>query len=308
MAKYLRYLAMSFTRANHPDLATDDPELWAALRDSDVPYLTWMYESYATPLLSGGVSKVNIWLTSASPNPAPTVSPSCPEDKEGEGIADVFEFFDLAHYRALPAADRRRYYLDRIHAALLRCARRFGWTTASLEEAHARILRDGFRFCFFWKKPRASPDRRTRVQAYFDVTDRARIYLVFFDRTMAEQRRVLLCRLEPRSGAGTLELHRIEWLDARTVKVTQKNGRDYWLCPKDGDPEFHYPRAERDDPHGLYDLGRIYLAGKWVPPDPERGLKLIESAAAKGYAHAQRFLDSPAFRPEDKATDEPSAV
>jgi hypothetical protein len=291
MAKYLRYLSTWSTCINDVHLVRNDPEIDAALRDTDVPYLCWMYEFYAMPLLTHGIAKVNIWFNASPSNPEPGVLPSCPEDKSGEGIVDVFEFFDIAHYRGLTVAERRGYYLERIHAALLRCARRFGWETTQLEEARARILRDDFRFSFFWKKPLSSPDRRTRVQAFFEVTELTRIYLVFFDRKMQERRRVLLCSLDYYSGAGEMELHRIEWLDARTVRITQKNGRDYWLCTTDGVPVFHYPRGESGDAHGEYDLGRIYLAGKLAPMDRERGMKLIESAAAKGYAHAVRFLE-----------------
>lgn len=292
MAKYLRYLSAWFARGNTFRDYVDAPDMYAAaVRDSDVPYLCWMFESYATPLLSRGVAKVNICFNSASTNPPPEVVPGMPEDKDGEGIAFVFEFFDIAHYRALSVAERRRYYLDRIHGALCRCAEHFGWDHGPLDDARARILREDFRFTFFWKKPLASPDRRAKVQAYFEVTDQTRIDLIFFDRNMVEQRRVRLCRLGVGSATGEMELHRIEWLDSRTVRITQKNGRDYWLCTTDGEPEFHYPRGESGDRHGEYDLGQIYLAGQWVPEDRERGLKLIESAAAKGYTHAVRFLE-----------------
>jgi hypothetical protein len=291
VAKFLRHLAVWFVRGNNWRDYIDDPEMYAAVRDTDVPYLCWMVEHYATPLLSRGVGKVNICFNSTSSNPPPEVTPGKPEDKAGEGIAYVFEFFDAAHYRAQSVAERRRYYLDHIHAALCRCANQFGWDQRPLDEARDRILREDFRFSFGWKKPLASPDRRLKVQAWFEVSDRTRISLIFFDRDLAEQRRVLLCTLGVGSGSGEMELHRIEWLDTRTVCITQKNGRDYWLCPVDGEPEFRYPRGESGDRHGEYDLGQIYLAGQWVPEDRERGLKLIESAAAKGYTHAVRFLE-----------------
>src|SRR5262245_494683 len=177
MAKYLRYLSDWFVRGNSVCDYVDDPQTVAAVRDTDVPYLCWMVEFYATPLLSRGVGKVNICFNSTSPNPPPVVTPGAPEDKDGEGIAYVFEFFDVAHYRALPVAERRHYYLDRIHAALCRCAAQFGWDQGPLDEARRRILRDDFRFTFFWKMPLASPDRRLKVQAWFQVTDQTRIYL-----------------------------------------------------------------------------------------------------------------------------------
>jgi TPR repeat protein len=74
-------------------------------------------------------------------------------------------------------------------------------------------------------------------------------------------------------------------------EMTMKNGRDYWLCSTDGTVEFHYPRAETGDPHGEYDLGRMYYDGAGVLQDQQRGLALIRSAAAKGYKQAVRFLE-----------------
>lgn len=292
MAKYLRYLAEHFTHGNsiHDDLR-DDPTMWAAVRESGVPYLCWMYEFYALPLRSGGVGKVNLYLTPARPNPPPVVLPGCPEDRDGEGIASVFESFDFASYRSLGRPERAPYHLDRIHTALIRCGREFHWDTGPLDRARDLILQNEFRFCFFWKKPLSSPDRRTKVQAVIDVTDQARIYLAFFDGRMNPQRRVLLCTSGIGSGVGEMELHRIAWLDNQTVQVTQRNGHDFWTCTTDGDPVFHYPRADHGDPHGEYDLGQIYLEGRFVRQDRQRGLKLIESAARSGYKHAIRSLE-----------------
>jgi TPR repeat protein len=84
---------------------------------------------------------------------------------------------------------------------------------------------------------------------------------------------------------------KISWVDAKTVRVQTDNGRDYWLCSSDGTVEFHYPRAQTGDPHGEYDLGRMYYDGTGVLRDQERGLALIRSAAAKGHRHAVRFLE-----------------
>ena len=87
-------------------------------------------------------------------------------------------------------------------------------------------------------------------------------------------------------------LGRIEWLDNQTVRVVQKNGRDFWTCSVDGSLEFHYPRAEKGDPHAIFDLGRMYWEGLYVLPDQKRALELIHLSAATGYKHAQRFIDA----------------
>jgi TPR repeat protein len=57
-----------------------------------------------------------------------------------------------------------------------------------------------------------------------------------------------------------------------------------------GEARFHYPRAEQGDAHGEFDLGRMYYEGGLLPPERDRGLALIRSAAGKGYEHAVRFL------------------
>lgn len=48
--------------------------------------------------------------------------------------------------------------------------------------------------------------------------------------------------------------------------------------------------AEKGDPHGEYDLGRMYLEGQWVLQDVDRGIELIRRAAGKGFRHAVGFL------------------
>lgn len=85
-------------------------------------------------------------------------------------------------------------------------------------------------------------------------------------------------------------LGRIEWIDNSRVKITHQNDRDYWLCSADGSLEFVFPRAARGDPHGLFELGRMYCEGLYVLRDLVRGRKLVEAAARKGYHHAAEYL------------------
>jgi TPR repeat protein len=54
--------------------------------------------------------------------------------------------------------------------------------------------------------------------------------------------------------------------------------------------EWFQKSAEQDDPAGKTDLGKLYIAGKGVTKDTEKGLALIRSAAETGYARAQNWL------------------
>ena len=284
MANYLRHISCWCTTGNNFGEIGGlwhNAEMAAAFGEADVLHLCWMYERYATPLRTTGVAKVNICFTSAAPNPAPT---------EVDGVAEVYEYFDTVNFRSLPPGVQQRYYLDRFHAATIRCAVHFGWDAAPLERACQAILDAGFKLAFFCKKPVTGPDRRTKAQGFVEASRRTKVYVVFFDRNMRELRRSLLAEVGTGSGIDEHMLSKISWADVKTVRVEMKNGRDYWLCSIDGTVEFHYPRAEIGDRHAEYDLGKMYFDGAGVLPDRQRGLTLIRAAAAKGYNHAVRFL------------------
>jgi len=240
-----------------------------------------MYEHYAVPMRSDGVVKVNVFLTANELDRTPS---------EVLGIADVYERFDSAYFASLAPKEQQQYYLDRLHAPMLRCADHFGWSSEALAQVYDRIIAENFEFRFWWRKPLASPDRKGKVQALIEACYPARLSMVFFDSEMREQRRTLLS--SGALGRGTVEfvLGDIRWQDSNTVKVQHENGRDYWLCGTDGSVSFHFPRAELGDPHGEFELGNMYYEGRYVLQDQTQGLRLIEAAAAKGFKHAINFL------------------
>jgi hypothetical protein len=263
VAKFLRFIACDYRGAQgRPDselsrVARSSPETW---------HLPWMYERYATPIPTDGVSKVNVSFMADASDVAPS---AC------LGIVETKQHFDATQFQALALPEQQWYMLDRLHDAVRRCATHFGWSAEKLDDAVRRIVDENFHFSFFWKKPLTSPDRHWKVQAFVQGSWPARIDLVFFDATMKERHRTLLTENADAPGV---------------VGVSHKNGRDYWTCTPGGDLQFHYPRAEQGDPHGEYDLGRMYFDGLWILPDRERGMALIRSAAEQRFAHAIRFL------------------
>lgn len=281
MAKYLRFIDYHFETV---ESRADDQQAVIGHAPESWP-LRWMYEHLATPLPSGGVSKVNIDFTEA----ATTGDPS-----EVLGIATIHQHFDTAHFYALSPRDRQSYFLERLHAAMLRCAEHFGWDPQRLVDAHRQIIERNYQFTCFWKKPLTSPDRRIKVQPFIDAsTFPAHLYLIFFDSEMHELRRVLLSIGTDGPGVVEFVLGDIRWIDANTVRIQHQNERDYWLCTTDWDLQFFYPRADQGDPHGQYDLGRMYFDGQLILQDRARGLGLIQAAAKQGFKHAIRFLASP---------------
>lgn len=48
--------------------------------------------------------------------------------------------------------------------------------------------------------------------------------------------------------------------------------------------------AEANDPQGLYELGLLFIKGKTVKTDAQRGMSMIKKSAALGYANAIDLL------------------
>jgi TPR repeat protein len=83
---------------------------------------------------------------------------------------------------------------------------------------------------------------------------------------------------------------RIAWRGNETVRVTQDDGRDYWVCSTGGRVTFRYPRADSGERTALVALGRMSYEGRVVLADRERGVQLVRQAADKGDKHAVAFL------------------
>lgn len=280
MPKYLRFIQTDVTDSDGTPIV---PYPLSRCGPS-VQHLTWMYEHFGTPVVSNGASKLVVNFTREDLGRAPL---------EVLGIATVFEPFDVGALATRPAREQQEVFLARLHGAAMRAADQFGWERGPLEAGERAIRERDFVFEFFWKKPLANPDRRWRVQAFVAASPfPTRVWLVFTDRSGTEVRRVLLSEGANCPGGIAFVLGEIGWVDATTVRVTHENGRDFWTCTTEGDLTFHYPRGEREDPHGEYDLGRMYLEGMHVLRDEARGLALIGRSAAKGFRHAVRFLES----------------
>jgi hypothetical protein len=131
---------------------TPAPATCAAL-SGNAARLCRKYEHYVTPA-PATVAKVNIRFRSG-PDGAPS---------ELLGIAEVGAHVEVERYPALTDAQQQRYGLDRLHEALIRCAKHFGWHVTRIEDARGRMLGGHVVFTILWKKPVSRQDRRMTVQ------------------------------------------------------------------------------------------------------------------------------------------------
>ncbi|MCL1853876.1 MAG: SEL1-like repeat protein, partial [Peptococcaceae bacterium] len=95
-------------------------------------------------------------------------------------------------------------------------------------------------------------------------------------------------------GLGLFEslLGELMWQDNDTVLLYQKNKRDYWEIDTEKDTVvFHYPRAEKGDPHGQYDYAKMYIDGWLVAQDFDMAVQWLKKSAAQGFGRAVKLLN-----------------
>jgi hypothetical protein len=260
-----------------------DAEIEEAIGRAGASYVLPMYEYYATPLRTNGCGKLNICFRQKAFSAPP--SPSLLLD-----VAMIEWPFNLKAFASAPPNTQTRYILDLAHAALLASGSHLGWSLDPAIEAYGVILQKAIRFEFVWRKPKSSPDRKLRVQVEVDFRQTVRLYVTFLAPNGQALLRKLFSVVGPGLGCVAAVLGRIEWIDNTLVKITHQNDRDYWLCGADGSLDFFFPRAARGEPHGLFELGRMYCEGLYVLRDLVRGRTLVEAAARKGYHHAIQYL------------------
>jgi TPR repeat protein len=54
---------------------------------------------------------------------------------------------------------------------------------------------------------------------------------------------------------------------------------------------FHFPRAEKGDAHGQYELAIMYLNGRTVERDAEQAVYWLEKSATQNFRRAVRLLE-----------------
>lgn len=84
----------------------------------------------------------------------------------------------------------------------------------------------------------------------------------------------------------------LEWENENTVRMYHTNKRDYWSVDVTSHAvTFHYPRAEGGDPHGQYDLARMYIDGWLVEKNTDTAKEWLLKSAAQGFGRAIKLLE-----------------
>lgn len=225
---------------------------------------------------------------------------------EGVDTCVINERFVFREYRALASDDQNRLILDIIVNALKSHASKLAIRPDLVENAAARIRHDNY--CWFGPigKPKSAKNLAgVKAGLSLRFCQKAVVTLgISFPEN--EGRSVTLLSQEVNENywlvSTCLQFHSLTWDSEDRIFVYQDNARDYWSYSlQESKLEFHYPPAEQGDAHGEFALGQIYLAGRMVPKDTNKGLELIERSAEQGYKHAIRFLQRRKERQETES-------
>jgi hypothetical protein len=211
-----------------------------------------------------------------------------------EELLDVLEVYERFEDDLLSRTEfeQRKFLLDGILIAMQAHGAEYGWDIALAEQTHQRILREGIVFDRDWGKAVKHAPSKRYAQLHARYYEAIELTLHELDARRDVVQSIRIATLPGTIGALHDACGSLVWLDEAHVRLTMKNGRDYWdVDLKSGQAQFHYPRAEKGDPHGQYDFGRMYLEGYLVNRDEVLARHWFSLAAANGFARARTALE-----------------
>lgn len=270
--KYLRSIAVHYRAKRIVD----------AVGASGVSYVVYLLESALLPIHSPEIAKTNIFLADGA-------DPLMPPD--ALGVASVTTCFDKDTFLRLTRQEQREYFLNVLHTALMEVATEHQLSASAISAARDQVLAGGFKLDTVWKSPKQSRDKKQTATVVLEIGESTSAFVIFKRRDGVEFARTLFSIVPSSKGPIDFLVGDLAWVEPETVRVTQANGRDYWLITPTGDVEFVFEPASIGNPHGLYQLGTMYWEGKYVLTDRVKALSLISTAAEGGYAHAVNFIN-----------------
>jgi TPR repeat protein len=183
-------------------------------------------------------------------------------------------------------------YVNEVTEVLLRLGNHYGWDIQKILELKAEIVRRNYKFYGAFGACKSSPDRRNTAQVAWTTDDYINIGVNIKNKKSNNEIRVPIVSVTIALGLFETLCKKFLWVDNNTIRIVQKNMRDYWnvdIVQKTS--TFHYPRAENGDPHGQYDFAKMYIDGWLVEQDMEKAVIWLEKSAAQGFKRAIRLLE-----------------
>lgn len=224
------------------------------------------------------------------------------ELKENNVVLDVEYFYDnFTNYLKILKSEeinsKRKLFLDNIVTIIRSRVEDKVWVEQNLDSV-LQVLKDKeYVFSDFYKSKVLSSDKKRKATLFFEYKSTLKIYLSILDKknNVLLKKKILDVIPAPSGVMDLLKLYlkSIKWTDNDEVVISHSNNRDYWLYDLSKNKlEFHYSRAEKNDPHGQYDLALMYFNGQGVLKDEEKGMYWLQKSANQGFKRAKKMLGS----------------
>jgi TPR repeat protein len=183
-------------------------------------------------------------------------------------------------------------YVNEMTEALIFLGEHYGWDIQRILALKAEIVRRNYKFYGAFGAYKSSPDRRNTAQVAWTTDDYINIGVNVKNKKNNNEIWVPIISVAIALGLFETLCKKFFWVDNNTVRIVQKNMRDYWdVDIVQGISTFHYPRAENGDAHGQYDFAKMYIDGWLVEQDMGKAVMWLEKSAAQGFKRAIRLLE-----------------
>jgi hypothetical protein len=192
---------------------------------------------------------------------------------------------------ALPTLHAR--FVGEVHHALRELGADRRWDLDALEAVYRQLVEADYRFNGVWAKPKWNAGRTCAVGVEWRTG--RQLELGFTVTPRGGETRWAPFLASP-IGLGKIDTAagKLVWQDDRHAVLWHSNKRDLWRIDTGTlQIDFLYAPAEEGNPHGQYQLGKMYLDGnQWVAVDPVKARYWLVKSADQGFARAKRLLEA----------------
>jgi hypothetical protein len=215
-------------------------------------------------------------------------------ERRVEDLIDVLRYEhplgEHPEVNALPSLHAR--FVGETHHALRELGADRGWDLDALEAVYRQVVDADYRFNGVWAKPKWNAGKTCAVGVEWRT---GRQLELGFTVTPKGGETRWAPFLASRIGLGKIDTAagKLVWQDDRHALLWHSNKRDQWRIDTETlQVDFLYAPAEDGNPHGQYQLGKMYLDGNlWVPADPVKARYWLAKSADQGFARAKRLLE-----------------
>lgn len=206
-----------------------------------------------------------------------------------EDSLQVKQVFDFDRYILLQEKEKRVFVLEIVCSVICELGKRFGWDIEHVEKAADFVSRSDFFFTGVLGKAKTSPNRQRKADIWVTYKRKIELFVRVFESNELKHQELFSVG-EAGFPSFKESFSQLKWVDNSRLQIYAGNRRDYWEYSVGGSPEFIFCREDGGDGHGEFILGKMYLEGRVVLRNEEKGRYLIRLSAEKGYLHATRFL------------------